>query len=310
MSLKSWTLTNTSGDSATILNYGARLINWSVACAGDDRNLVLAYPSPEDYLQDPAFLGAIAGPFANRIGQSQFLINEHQYRLVANEGRNHLHGSIEGFEKVYWDGEQPNDSTLVLTLSQPELENGYPGNREFVVIYSLDNDGEMTIKFEGTTDKATVMGPTGHAYFNLAATGDTREHTLVLNADTYTEKDSEQIPTGKILTVDGTDMDFRETKTVPNTLDDNFVVATCDDWYQATLYCPDDALALSVYSDYPGIQVYSGHTQSEELGGQQGICLESQFFPDSPNQPHFPFCMTTPEMPLKRFIRYKVAKNA
>ncbi len=311
--LRSFLLTNQAGDEVCITNYGARIVQWHTVVEQQERNIILGYSSLADYLDDPAYLGAIAGPFANRIARSTCVINGQEISLVANEGIHHLHGGSDAISDVIWQLEAQDEQSLELSYLFADGRNGYPGAIQFNVCYQLTDNSELKIQLTATSEQATVVGPTSHGYFNLAgAEHSSNEHLLHINADYYTEVGDKKLPTGNILPVAETRLDFTKPRMLKHDderdqLDHNFVLNSRDDW-QAILISPDKKLQLHVTTSYPGLQVYTGDYLSGKFSPRQGFCLEPQYFPDSPNHSDFPFQLTTPEQPFQQEIVYRLVK--
>lgn len=303
------TLTNAIGDKVVILNYGGRIASWHVALESGLRNIVLGFENIEDYLSDPAFHGAIAGPFANRIGGASFDIDGTHYQLTDNENGNLLHSGPDALHQHYWSIESQNDNSVVLTTQTKDGFNGFPGNVVFETVYQLGNDGALSIEMSATTDKATVVGLTSHPYFNLSNSQHVAGHKLTVNADQITDVDDQNVPTGELIAVSETRFDFNGERTLTTSendfIDHNFVLNDDGD-VQAKLVADDGKCSLTVLSDYPGLQIYTGHGLTAPFNICQGVCLEPQFFPDSPNKNHFPFEFTTPDKPFSQKIVYQI----
>ncbi|GLX77473.1 aldose 1-epimerase [Thalassotalea insulae] len=313
--LRSFLLTNQNGDEVCITNYGARIVQWHTLVEQQERNIVLGYSSLANYLEDPAYLGAIAGPFANRIAKSCFVLPEQQtvIQLAANEGIHHLHGGPDALSNVVWHLEAQDEQTIEFSYLFADGRNGYPGDIQFRVRYQLTDNSELKISLAATSEQATVIGPTSHAYFNLAGVEQSsNEHLLHINANYYTEVDEKKLPTGNIVAVEETRLDFTKPRILKHDderdqIDHNFILNSKDDW-QAILISPDKKLQLHVSTTYPGLQVYTGDYLSGKFSPRQGFCLEPQYFPDSPNQSEFPFQFTTPEQPFEQEIVYQLVK--
>lgn len=316
--LKTFTLSNErQSNKVTITNYGARIVNWLTTVDGQQRNIVLGYPNIEDYLTDESYLGAIAGPYANRIANAQFAINDKLYLLDNNEGDNQLHGGTGGLSDLFWCLDYHQQNKLSLSTTIADGYNGYPGDISFNVLYSLiadDANGcELQIKLTIHANKTSVVGPTSHPYFNLAGIANsTANHALKLSAEHYTPVDSNAIPTGEIAKVKDSRFDFTSLTPLAedNPLDHNFIVKTELDLKtvteQAQLISPDGKLQLTVKSNYPAIQVYTGEHLATPFTPRDGICLEPQFCPDSPNKPHFPFEYLLGGQAMQNTIVYSV----
>lgn len=308
--LQTWQISSANGNQATILNFGARLIDWCTQISRG-QNVIVGYDHIEDYLQDGACMGAIAGPYANRIAQSQVIIDGQTIYLGANEGENHLHGGKDGLQNVYWQLKEQTKDKLTLTyLHQKRAAEGYPGPIHFEVSYQVTENNELRIEFSATSASKVPVGPTGHAYFNLAEHNkNINSHWLTLNAATYTPVAADNIPTGDIATVPA-DFDFTSPKQITTSLDHNFVVSRTDDNVPvARLSSKESGVALEVYSDYPGVQVYTADHMGSPFVPRNGICIEPQYYPDAPNKPDFPFEFTTPEKPFRKKIRYRMLVN-
>ncbi|MCR5821101.1 MAG: galactose mutarotase [Bacteroidaceae bacterium] len=319
-----YTLTNANGMEVCITNFGGRVV--SIMAPDRDGNLkdvVLGYDNVAQYadrMKSPSDYGASIGRYANRISKHSFTIGEETFELVPNDGDNCLHGGPTGWQYQVYDAEQIDDQTLKLTIVSPDGDNGFPGEVTAITTYKLTEDNTLDITWEATTTKETVINQTNHCYFNL--NGDpTRVGTnmeLYVNADNYTPSDVYYIPTGEILPVEGTPFDFRTPKALSEVVNDttfeqiknatgvdhNFCLNTYDqatgkgDDTQvcASLYSPETGIFLEVYTNEPGIQVYTGNFQGvgrdAEIVRKHGmkypkhvsVCLESQKYPDSPNK--------------------------
>ena len=311
MELRSFVLCNANGDEVCISNFGARILQWHTEVDGSERNIVLGYSSMSDYQQDPFYMGAIAGPFANRIKHGQCTIDDNEIKLDSNEGNHHLHGGRSALSVQFWQVEEQSEQALTLSFEQEDGYNGYPGPITFKVVYRLNDESTLIIDMYATSEKKTVIGPTSHPYFNLAGNdNDHQNHVLQITADQYTPVDEKNIPTGEIASVEDTAFDFRQPRILSerDVLDTNFVVGQPVDGGQAILISPDKKLQLHVKSDYPGIQVYTGDGLDGKFEPRSGICLEPQFFPNSPNQEDFPFTLTSADKPFQAQIRYQLVK--
>ncbi|MBK7870211.1 MAG: galactose mutarotase [Saprospiraceae bacterium] len=311
-------LSNSSGFTVEIINYGAAIVSILAPDKnGEMGNVVLGFDSLSGYLQpgNPYF-GCIAGRYANRIAKAQFTLDGATYKLAANNGPNTLHGGLKGFDKVVWNAmENASDSSASLTLTylSPDGEEGYPGNLSAEVIYTITNDNALQIDYKATTDKATPINLTNHAYFNLAAgkTADILGHELMLTADNYTPVDATLIPTGKIESTKGGPMDFTSAKPIGKDLaqvsggyDHNFILnkAGNDLSLAATLYEPTSGRMMEMLTTEPAVQFYSGNFLNGTLTNEDGkaivkhygLCLEAQHYPDSPNQANFPNTILKP----------------
>ena len=314
MELRSFVLCNAAGDEVCISNYGARLLQWHTNVDGVDRNIILGYSNLSDYQNDPFYHGAFVGPYANRIGGAQFTIDDKVFGLQTNEGRHHLHGGENSISDMFWEVVAQEEQVITLKCELEDSFNGYPGPVVFWVTYHLNNDSSLDINVKVITEQPTVIGPTTHPYFNLAGVdADATGHTLQIFADNYTEVDADNIPTGEITPVDETSLDFRQPRRLSSEqgkdeLDHNFIVNRPANESQAILISPDKKLQLHVSSGYPGLQVYTGNFLAGKFAPKSGICLEPQFYPNSPNIDNFPFYLTLPEEPFKMRMTYRLVK--
>ncbi|RPI05657.1 MAG: galactose mutarotase [Ignavibacteriae bacterium] len=311
-----YTLRNNSGSVVKIINYGAVVTSLVVPDRdGKFQDVVLGYNSLRDYENCTTYFGCIAGRYGNRIGKGKFTLDGKEVQLTINDGENHLHGGKVGFNKVLWDAQFVKDSagpSLALTYVSPDGEEGYPGKVTLVVTYSLTDKNEFRITYKGTTDKTTILNPTHHSYFNLSGifTNTILNHELMINADAITPVDRGLIPTGKMLDVSNTPMDFRSFTAVGKRINEPFEQIRFGKGYDhnwvlngyngkiqkaAELYEPQSGRLMTVYTDQPGLQFYSGNFLNGNDKGKgvayqwrTGLCLEAQCFPDSPNKPDFP----------------------
>ena len=289
-------------------------------------NIVLGFDNLEQYLEGHPYFGALIGRFGNRIAKAQFSLDGENYQLAANNGANALHGGIKGFDKVIWDVEVIScleRAALKLTYLSPDGEEGYPGNLRVAVTYELLMD-QLFITYEAESDKATVLNLTNHSYFNLAGEGSILDHVLYINASRYTPVDEGLIPTGELAYVEGTPFDFRKPTVIGNRIeevggdpvgyDHNYVIdgSAGEKTLAAKIMDPKSGRSLQVITSEPGVQFYSGNFLDGTLvsGGLRyeqysGMCLETQHFPDSPNQPDFP---TTVLRPGEKFISQTIFK--
>ncbi len=305
-------LKNDIGEEVHITNFGARIVKWLVTIDKSRRNIILGYDQLEDYQGDPAFLGAIVGPYANRIKNASVDIEGTNYPLQANEGANQLHGGDNGLSDQLWQIREQTQNSVVLICKLVDGFNGYPGPLSFEVNYKLIGSC-LTISQTINSPKMTIAGPTTHPYFNLNGTSQSAQgHQLKLVAQNYTPMNDSGIPTGDIKQVKGTAFDFTKMRLLPfgkNGLDDNFLLtpdtAINDDLLlHGELTSADTKLSLVVSSNYPAMQVYTGQHLPNPFNAFDGICLEPQFCPNSPNQQNFPYQRVSPNIPLTTKIHY------
>ncbi len=315
-----FTLTNRNGMQVKITDYGATVVAILVPDKyGTIEDVVLGFDEiggyqSNAYLKDGPYFGAIVGRFGNRIAKGRFTLNGKEYQLATNNGPNHLHGGNKGFDKVMWQAEPLlSENAVKFIYTSSDGEEGYPGNLHVVVTYSLTDSNELVIDYEAETDKLTPVNLTNHSYFNLAAgkAENILNHELYLNADRYTVVDDTLIPTGDNREVAGTAMDFTTPKPIGAALneveggyDHNFVLNISSEKMKlaAAVVEPESGRMLEVYTTQPGVQFYSGNFLDGSLTGKgnvkyvkhYGFCLETQHFPDSPNQPHFPNTILQP----------------
>lgn len=309
-----YTLTNENGMEVKIMTYGGTVTSIKVPDEeGNFENVVLGFDDLDKYLEGTPFFGAIIGRYGNRIAEGVFSLNGETYQLAKNDGDNHLHGGVKGYDKVLWTAKSHSDSTLELHYLSEDGEEGYPGNLDITVTYTVTEENELKIDYQATTDKLTPVNLTNHSYFNLSGDPATQilDHKLQIDASHYTPVNSQLIPTGKIAPVEGTPFDFTEPheigsriEEVPGGYDHNFVIDdhTGELKNIATLVDPETGRKLEVITTEPGIQFYSGNFLDGSLTGSDGtafikysaLCLETQHFPDSPNQPAFPSTILEP----------------
>ena len=269
-----------------------------------DRNgtlgdVVLGYDTPQEYLDNDGYFGASVGRYANRIANAEFTLNGAVYKLTANEGKNTLHGGV-GFSKRRFGVTGVGESSVCFEITDTDLNDGFPGNVTASVEYKLTDDNRLIISYTAESDKDTVLNLTNHSYFNLAGRGDILGHELKINADKYLPVDEELIPTGEIRPVDGTDFDFRTRRTIGKGFYDHCFVLNGADC--AELYDRQSGRKMIVTTDMPAVQFYAGGAtgvrkgkNGEVYGKNSALCLETQFYPDSPNRPDFPSCVLMAE---------------
>lgn len=322
-----YTLTNANGLKATITTYGGIMTSLYVPDRdGKLGDILIGYNDLEGNINDKSYLGALIGRYGNRIAKGKFTLDGVEYTLATNDGPNHLHGGVKGFNKVVWAGralEEADGPALKLTYVSTDGEEGYPGKLTCTVIYTLTNNNELKVSYEAETDKPTVVNLTQHNYYNLAGydSGDILGHELTINADGYTLPDENLIPTGEIAPVKGTPFDFTEPHTVGERIadvkggyDHNYVLNRSDDSlsFAARVHEPKTGRVMEVYTTEPGIQFYSGNFLDGSAKGKGAIfnkhnafCLETQHYPDSPNRPEFPSTVLRPGEKYSTVTVYK-----
>ncbi len=315
--VQQYTLTNRSGMSAQIITYGATLTSLRVPDRkGKIEDVVLGYDSLQGYIEGTSYFGATVGRYGNRIGKGRFQLDGKEYQLTINDGENHLHGGKTGFNKVLWDAKVLRDAgepSLQLQYVSRDGEEGYPGTVTLRVTYTLTEKNELRIDYAGTTDRPTILNPTHHSYFNLTGsfTNTILGHQLLIEADSITPVDKGLIPTGQVASVAGTPFDFRSPMAIGAHINDQNEQLAFGHGYDhnwilredavgvrkvAELYEPQSGRLMTVFTDQPGLQFYSGNFLDGTAIGKNGIayrqrtglCLEAQAFPDTPNKPQFP----------------------
>ena len=329
-----YALVNKNGMEARITNYGGIVVSLLVKDRnGNPANVVLGYDSLASYVKDTPYFGSLIGRYGNRIGKGKFQLGGVTYTLVANNGVNHLHGGLKGFDKVVWSVDEkasvPGES-LVLTYLSKDGEEGYPGNLSVRVVYSVTSDNELKIDYSASTDKTTVVNLTHHSYFNLAGEGNGSilDHELFIDAARFTPVDTTLIPTGELRNVLGTPMDFTTQTAIGARINDNYEQLQKGGGYDhnwvlnkpvgsmglaARVYDKASGRVMEVLTTEPGMQFYSGNFLNGTLVGISGVkyqhrygfCLETQHFPDSPNKPEFPTTVLEPGKPYTSTTVYR-----
>lgn len=312
-----YTLTNSSGAEVKVITYGGAVVSLKVPDKnGTFGDVVLGYDSIADYEKHTSYIGALIGRYANRIAKGKFALNGKSYSLAVNNGENHLHGGLKGFDKVVWTARpfiNAGGANLELKYLSRDGEESYPGNLSVNVVYTLTEKNELKIVYSATTDKDTIVNLTHHSYFNLAGAGNNSilDHQLTLNADRFTPTDSGSIPTGELRNVKGTPFDFTKPTVIGARIDQTdeqlkFGSGYDHNWVlnktgkglslAATVYESTSGRVLEVLTTEPGMQFYTGNFLDGSIAGKSGqqyprrsgFCLEAQHFPDSPNKPQFP----------------------
>jgi aldose 1-epimerase len=326
-------LKNNNNMKAAITNYGGRLVSLLVPDKnGKMTDVVVGFKSVLDYENSTEpYFGATIGRFGNRIAKGKFTLDGKQYILFLNNGANTLHGGKKGFQSVVWDAKQLNDSTLELTYLSKDMEENFPGNLSVKVIYSLTSDNGFKCSYEATTDKKTIVNLTNHAFFNLngEGSGTILNHTVQINADRFTSVDTGLIPTGKLESVLGTAFDFTKPEMIGKRIevnneqlmngrgyDHNFVL-NADKGngliHAATVAGDKSGIVMDIYTEEPGLQFYSGNFMQSKNIFKSGsrddfrtaFAMETQHFPDSPNQPSFPSTVLMPGEVYKTSSEYR-----
>ncbi len=314
-----YTLTNGAGLKARVTTWGAGLVEMHVPDrAGEHGDVTLGFDSLDGYLAPHPHFGVTTGRYANRIARGQFKLDDVTYSIGANDGENHLHGGVTGFHHRNWRSEPlPAENAVRFTYTSADGEEGFPGALQIAVTYSLTEDNELRIDYHATTDKPTVVNLTNHAYWNLAGAnaGNVLDHELHLNASGFVPVDDAGIPTGGVQPVAGGPMDFRKAKPIsreyaqmrgnPGGYDHTFVLDQAQPdamTFAAEVYEPRSGRVMTISTTEPGIQLYTGNFLNGSVRGKagkayaknEGLCLETQHFPDSPNRPDFPSTVLRP----------------
>lgn len=332
-SIKKYTLSNKNGMKVDVINFGGIITSlYAPDNKGKYEDVVLGFTKPEDYFNgNPYYFGALIGRFGNRIANAKFILDGKTYDIDKNDGPNSLHGGKEGFHTKIWNVEPleiENNPALKLTYISKDGEEGYPGTLTTTVIYTLTNDNELEIDYEAASDKTTIVNLTQHSYFNLSGkfSQPITDHQLQINADQFLPVNSTLIPTGELRNVTGSPFDFKNSKLIGkdiNAVDDQIKLGKGFDhcWINngeglrkiATVYHPESGRVMEVTTDQPGVQFYSGNFLDGKFdtktGGKNefrtGFCLETQHYPDSPNQPSFPSVVLKPGEKFKSKTIYK-----
>ncbi|MEO8404148.1 MAG: aldose epimerase family protein, partial [Chitinophagaceae bacterium] len=327
-----YTLKNKNNVTAEFTNYGARLVSLMVPDkSGNMVDVVLGHDSLGGYAKPgESFFGTTIGRYGNRIGKAKFVLDGKTYTLDANNGGNSLHGGRQGFHTKVWEAAQKDSQTIVFTYLSKDGDAGYPGNLNAKVTFTLTNDNALQIDYEATTDANTVVNLTNHTYFNLngAGSGTINDHELMIDADNITPVDAGLIPTGKMMKVEGTPFDFRKPMTIGSRIDSaneqltfgkgydhNYVLNGANGTLKTVCTVKGDktGITMDVSTDQPGLQFYTGNfldgseigKGGKAYGHRTALCLETQHYPDSPNQPSFPTTELKPGQTYKTTSVYK-----
>lgn len=326
------TFTGVGGQSVSITNYGGIVHEWKCRDReGVLKDILLGCKDLEQYHERHPYFNAIVGRYANRIANGRFSLDGKKYVLSTNLPPHHLHGGIDGFDRKIWEYEvahSTNQCTLKLHAKSNDMEEGYPGNVQMEVHYTYTEDNELIIHYRAVTDRPTPLNLTNHCYFNLSGDQNTTilDHAVCILADGFTATDDTLIPTGHILPVQGTPLDFTTEKIIGQVIDDqsnmlkvtkgfdhNFVITEHQmDEVVATVCHSPSGRRLRVFTDRPGIQFYTGNWLGGVMGKPgkyqdfAGLCLETQYYPDSPNRPEFPDCILKPGDIFDSVTIYKI----
>jgi len=330
-----YVLTNISGAEVSITNYGGAVVSLKVPDrSGKLADVVLGYETADGYVNDKSYFGALVGRYGNRIAHAQFVLDGKTYTLAKNNGENSLHGGIKGFNKAVWAAKvlsTKDGQSLELSYLSKDGEEGFPGNLKVKVIYTLTDANALQIEYSAATDKKTVVNLTNHSYFNLAgqSSGNILGHQLMIQADKFTPVDASLIPTGELRDVAGTPFDFRKSTAIGARIDQedeqlklgggydhNFVLrraAGVGESLAARVVEPTTGRVLEVWTTEPGVQFYTGNFLDGNTAGKGGMtyprraafCLETQHYPDSPNQPKFPSVVLNPGERYHTITTYK-----
>jgi aldose 1-epimerase len=317
-------LTNSKGLQAKVTNYGATIVSIEVPDRdGSLADIVLGFDDMAGY-QSAAnpYFGACCGRFANRIASGKFSLGGSDYSLAINNGPNALHGGLVGFDKKVWDAEIDGD-TVKMALTSPDGEEGYPGTLNVGVVYSLSEEGELRLDYTAQTDQKTILNLTNHSYFNLAGGGTTHQHSVEINADRYTVVNDDAIPSGELRAVTGTEMDLLKSTPIGKNIDavqgggydHNYCINQAVEGeltLAAKVIESDSGRTLECWTTEPGVQFYTGNFLENIKGKagavynkQEGFCLETQHYPDSPNHPKFPSTELAPDETYTQTCIYK-----
>lgn len=318
-----YTLKNSNGMTVGIITYGGIITSWTAPNKeGVYEDVVLGYTQLEEYLNSSPYFGALIGRYGNRITQAKFALDGKEYSLAVNDGPNHLHGGLKGFDKVVWNATQTKTESgvsLVLRYLSAHMEEGYPGNLETTVTYTLTPNNELEVEYQAITDQKTIVNLTQHSYFNLSAdfSKPIVDHEISIDADSYLPVDETLIPTGVFAEVHNTPFDFRTAKTIGKDIDTDHDQLKKGQGYDhcwvlnhqnqglrfaASAHHKKSGRLLEVYTDEPGMQFYTGNFLDSTLPTKQGgtyahrtgFCLETQHYPNSPNQENFPSVILNP----------------
>jgi aldose 1-epimerase len=326
-----YTLTNANGLTAKVATYGTIITELHVPDRdGKPGDIVLGFDNLAQYLKGHPYFGCTVGRVANRIAKGRFMLDGKTYALAINNGPNHLHGGLKGFDKVVWKAEPRAGAAVKFTYTSRAGEEGYPGTLTVAVTMALTDDNELRLDYRATADKPTPLNLTNHSYFNLAGEGDVLGHELMIAAKQYTPSDSASIPTGEIKPVIGTPMDFTKPLPIgarfaqlsnePVGYDHNYVLnrASKGTLLAARVYEPRSGRLMEVHTTQPGVQLYTANYLDGSLTGKRGVvyrqhsgfCLETQHYPDSVHQPRFPSVILRPGQTYRHSTIHKFSARA
>lgn len=328
-----YVLTNKNGCEATVTNYGAKIISLMVPDKdGALVDVVLGHPNIDDYLNsEEPYFGAVCGRTANRIAHGKFVLNGKKYQLAVNNGPNSLHGGLKGFNAVVWKVIKTTENKIELNYLSKDGEEGYPGNLNVTIIYTLTDDNALDIQYKATTDQATILNITNHSYFNLSGEGDPSigDHELILESDYYLPTDDTAIPYGKAEKVAGTPMDFSIMHTIGARINEDFEQLIFGKGYDHTYILnrkgvdeyayfgkcrsPKTGITMKMYTSEPGVQIYTGNWMTGSFEAKNGnrypersaVCFETQHYPDSINKPEYPSVVLNPGNTFNSRTTYK-----
>ncbi len=325
-----YTLTNSQGLSAKITNYGTIITELHVPDRnGNSGDVVLGFDNLQQYLKGHPFFGCTVGRVANRIAKGKFTLDGKTYNLAINNGPNHLHGGLKGFDKMVWQAEPQTGASVRFTYTSPDGEEGYPGTLQVAVTMTLTEANELSIDYTAKTDRSTPVNLTNHSYFNLASSGDILGHQLMLSAEYYTPTDTELIPTGEIKSVRGTPMDFTGPQPIgsrfsqlqsnPVGYDTNYVINRAGKGLAlaARVYDAKTGRTMEVHTTQPGVQLYTGNFLDGLVGKggtvyrqHTGFCLETQHYPDSVHHHSFPSVILHPAQAFHHVTVHKFGSRS
>jgi len=313
-------ITDKNGLETEILDYGVTIRTLEVLNKNNNlTDVVLGYDTIEEYEQNDGYFGAVVGRFANRIRGGKFTLNDKEYSLALNNGENHLHGGKHGFNKYVWNAKEV-ENGIEFSITSPDGDEGYPGKLDVTVTVTFIN-GELTLSYYAISDKDTILNLTNHSYFNLNGNGNILDHLLTVNAESFTINDSGCLPTGEIVSVKNTAMDFLKERKIGNLIesddpsvqlcggyDSNFILSKSP---AAIVRSKESGIVMTVTTDQPGMQFYTANKTTKRAGKngleytrRSGFCMETQHFPDSINHPEWPTCILKAGEEFKSFTRY------